>query len=551
MPSPLCRGHFESVPWTHRFFTLCFATFLATMLTGCIKVNDTLTINPDGSGSIVLKGEVAVGTPNSMIRNPNFNQQIPSSPLLNYPPHKDYMVNVLFPSDIFTQQKCEITADENKTSFSVHVTFTDINALLKSPYAEIHSLRISKSERNIECLSRSSLALLQLMKNNALKKSAMESGNMTATEANALLQKDAIHVSFSIVMKEAPLESNGVIAGNQAEWSVNSKEGFDQAMAALNTTRSARWPKEALTITPVNPIRLNLASFQQLEEKEYAFGKAVDEQARIKGIRILPYILQSQLSYAYQSNYFSGSNNTTLMFFLIEDKSLNIQHLNKPVINEARDNVGSDLVMKADQDSNDSYDYPPNKEILPDGRKLYQLSVTLRPPAFHASSLPICRGTIPAVFESTNTVIKCSSILQKDQIKKGSLRYSGREPIGIPLEHPMLRNAAVDISLTASSPESGIIQIEFNNGERQDSISSAQFFSADGSPCPTLAMTTPYENESAKYLLPADVTFPLSLALVIRTDAKSVDIPFTFTNLPLTTPPSSTKTTSAESKENP
>ena len=112
---------------------------IAGLLCGCLQVQDELTLNNDGSGTVRLK--VTSNLPEEWTDMLAMSRGVGGRSGTIYPPVNESEAKRFFPARDFTIKVEEKSAEDGKT-LVVEAAFKDLNALLGSPYAHVHQLAL-------------------------------------------------------------------------------------------------------------------------------------------------------------------------------------------------------------------------------------------------------------------------------------------------------------------------------------------------------------------------------------------------------------------------
>ncbi|MDX1565239.1 MAG: hypothetical protein R3236_07535, partial [Phycisphaeraceae bacterium] len=177
-----------------------------------MKVKDHLTIGPDGSGSVRIET-----TPRVDLDVENLSAALARARDRNhYPPLNRASALKLFPGDAFEVQVSRTEQDGAATTV-VTATFTDVNALLRSPYAEAHDLVLQKDPKTQEITlrARSGLAALGVFEEMAGSEDREQVDPRIIDAAKAMKK---MHQVFMVTVPGQARSDGGDVSGQTVTW---------------------------------------------------------------------------------------------------------------------------------------------------------------------------------------------------------------------------------------------------------------------------------------------------------------------------------------------
>jgi hypothetical protein len=529
----------------------------AALLCGCIEVEDELTLQPDGSGTVRL--QVKANVPDEMGemldlggggylgggRNGGYN----------YPPTSEAEAKKWFPAKDFTL-KAERKGEGGGRTLVIEAAFKDINQLLASPYGRAHQLALK-------------------LDGGALKLRALNGGETVARMANAKAEgemaefmpqgseeltkkKGEMKFKFRVVLPNAVAEASGAKDGKAVTWAVarpdcKDDEEFTTKLAAVLT---ASCPADGVKFVPVTPPRLTLGTFAEIEAGKFAGTTPVpDTNAVLAAAKFVPYSLRVQRAVDLSGEGHEQSQ-AQLNGVVIVPAAFAPAQWGQAKLTEALDAKGKSLVPKEDEDGmsfsrryshmsygegdEDEDEDAPDKAKPADEVKR-DVTLTFLAPDWKVKSLKSVKATVPMQYLAGSEVVKLSNAvpanLVMDMTKQRSFTYSGGDERGA-IEHPRLAELGISAKVQMAMAQGSVttVSLEFSGGKL--ALVDAAVYDADGRAW-TTTFTAPDSSDeddarSVQLMVAGAPKAPFSLALVWGGIGATVQVPVQLENVPLT-----------------
>ena len=469
-----------------RFLLLIFSCFLL-FFTACVKVEDTLTIHQDGSGTI----ELCVAGSGDM----------GSLPETVYPPLRVRDAFALLPIEQF---KTKVAPwPEHDKGMITTATFPDLATLLASPYARAHRLSVQATSQGLLIQGASGMELAQVIA--AMKKKSESEAKDEKTGKLPTESFKSLRWNFKLFGPDRKAESKFNFADN---------EDVDDLAEEAQRQISIKIPKLTAPTTQVEPFLANLA-FDQVQESEVVIPSAtigsIRDQTRLHVRRI-------ESVFQVQKNGWNTSSVNLSGFVVVPEgvvclltpryyprqRSIPDPHLVTPtgvviqglIFPESELEPGRALMPKIWGDG--MWRYPvnvyfsvndPNRANFPtDWRQAKQL-------------------VLPCLVQATATrsTLRFSAIGEKDAWDKNQRLEKTLNPFGFNLR-------------TDKDEKSGLRSISTESQDIGGMLEDLQLYDAKGKSIPLARL------RKGKWLLVEEPKYPLSLALRLR---KPTDNPIT------------------------
>lgn len=511
---------------------------------GCVLVDEHLTINEDGSGTVEITVTSLEGPGASAAMMPGGDRMPPH---LQYPPTNEDAAKRLFPEAAFTSVEIQRQLDEEgRQQLVVTAAFDDVNKFLSTPYARAHSLKLSKDEPGdrLTLAARSGLQVLPARRD-ALN---ADGGALPLPVPTGELEESLgqLEQTFRVTLPGAADADSGEADGATVTWSVSAAEHetFDPVAEALSAVRRASCPADAAAFDPVNPPRLDLSDFDSLEEGHFGLSRsdAINNERIREAARITPLALKVTRSFDLAG---SGSfyNDGGLLFAAVDlPQELAPQRWGELRIASITDDTGADLRAEDNSGGMSSYGItrPLEQELQTraqrEGRAYQLLEINTAVPDPSARRIRRVEATLPLHYFQAGYVIKVPNALAAGDISEQP-RFSFGSNSGDAIDHPKLDELNLSISINGAARNGGMLAIMLSRGEDgAGAISEIQVFDADGNPLPTVTNPMQFgpDTETTRQIaVLGDPESPLSMAMIVQGGADRTELPIELTDLPI------------------
>ncbi len=523
----------------HRLAMAVLLCIAAALLTGC-HVQDHLTINADGSGSVQI--ETRWMGPHEQILTWR-HQGGGEAPHLMYPPKTEQEALALFPGDDFEVQVKTDTADGEPVT-RVTATFQDVNALLKSPYARAHSLTLAidpKDSGRLVLRARTGIEGIGTFESVSDEDLAQSGLSLDADERKQLIEKTGF--VFKVTLPgDAKVNAKAdfiTIDGRTVTWShARSKtDNAAQFSDQLSRVMSASCPATGVTFKPVTPPRLALDAFAELRSAQYGeTGDPVDAASVRKAARFVPLIAKVTRTFNLTGQNRIGENRAMLIGAVVVPMKYKPLRWGKPKFTHVTAAGGANLLQKVDEgrfarrfgvgDFGWGMDEE-SQDKAEDVAKIVQVPMKVPPP--EVTSIASVKGSIAMHFGGALHVLKVKDAIKTvaDQAAGFGVGFSERAP----LNDAALKDLGVTIQVMGAARQRGFTMLMLQMGEDGAVVKDIQVFDKDGKVWPTLYVK---QNTHAQVLVLGQPQPPLSLALLASGGGPRVELPIELTNVPLT-----------------
>jgi hypothetical protein len=531
-------------------FLAAAVVILAVSCPGCLDVKDHLTINPDGSGDIVLE----VPQPGPEFAQLQAYLEEGGHSNIIYPPVGQQQIYRMFPAPDFSyNMKVGKTADGKPTNLA-EVKFKDVSKLLAGPYAKAHSLIIAVQGDQLVLSAKTGLQYI----------GRLDPLPTLPPEANMPISVDDIKAGlaktrceFRVTLPGAVTASGAVVDGRTATWTVDRTKLADAAAAtaAFDAVLSAQCPAAGVTFKPIVPPRLDRAAFKDLKEESLGQADAVDVDKIRAATKFIPIMLRITRSFNLSGDAFNGENAAVFTGAVILPRAFKPQRWGDVKIDEAKDNLGQSLILPAKEGNGSNWRQqqtqnmmemaennanlaaasgPKHKKLAPDPNLTHLLVVPLAPPSPNANELTSLKASLDLIYPGATQIVRLENVVPEAAIRdmnKNQTSLSGN------LDRESVKLKALDLTLNLNRAErmGCMTMLQFST-EGQGAVKDLQVFDAQGVPLVTLfnhvELGGASPNKFEAMVLGA-AQGPLSLALVVEGGGPTVTVPLAVTNVSL------------------
>ncbi len=515
------------------------------LLTGCTRVEDHLTINADGSGTIVIKTIQSEHMPPQLFmqRGMMANQ----APIRIYPPMNSEEAEVLFPGDDFT---IEESADEDGPVQTISISFKNVNDLLASPYADIRALSISadaesgklvvQSRGGLHAIGSIVSALTEEYADQAM--SSMELGKEKIDEIES-----EFSASFTITLPNDVTAEDGEADGNTVVWTVARAdyESRDAFSKDLQRVMVASCSLNNITFKPDSPMRMNLHNFDSLKEGGVGEGDkvSIDTEKVLSQAEVKPLVVMHSRTSNYTGESWGNENAGWVVAYVTLPKEFKPLRWSEFQVDKIVDDQGNDLMQQIDEDRMGygvygiGYDlnqeqgmFGPStpKDTTQAVRYFY---IPFNTPEPTAKNLTTIEGSIKAMYGGQPMLIKLPGVIES--IGDSNDFNMIDDEAGI--DNPSLKQANLNLQVRYISNDGPMVSIMLTAESDETLIKNVQVFDSKGQPFPTYNASG-YgmgDDDDLHLMVVGQPEPPLSLALLVDAASMSVQVPVRFTDLPL------------------
>ena len=510
------------------------AGLLLIFMCGCLKTDDTVTINADGSGKVHI--ETVSSLPPQLDEYLGMMDQSGRMNGTMYPPVSEAEAQKFFPGKDFTVSVKQQHADNGNVTTAIDVEFKDINGLLASPYGAAHQLsaRIEGGSLVVKGVTG-----MEAVARYAEMKDERGMGMAIPNMADLQKKKAEMRAQFRITLPNAISAGNGTNAGKTATWLVERAQSKDAEDFAnkLGTVSEARCSADGLKFSPVVPVRLALQPFAQLATgTTAATGPGIDTNKIAAAAKFVPYGLSITRSLDLSGAGATRENSAQLIGAIVIPTEYAPQKWGEAKLDEVVDAKGNDL-KPANQEEGRNYSMGSRfsgagmdgsdeaTNAVTDQRHVVTLA--FRPPDWKVNEIAKIKGTANLqYFGSSQTVVKLTNAIPAKwivDISKGS--QSSFDSSDKTLSSPALTDLGLSLTAGYCMVQSGFTVVSLNVKGKTATLGNAQIFDADGKPWPTIFSQSQEEGSTVQIVVAGKPQPPLSLALVASGAGATVEVP--------------------------
>jgi hypothetical protein len=520
--------------------SVCAALLL---LCGCFKIKDELTIQPDGSGTVVVETRLPAGDAGAEMM---MAQMESGGGGTLYPPTTEAEAKKFFPGKDFNVTFKQDSAKESEKVSIVTVSFRDLNALLRSPYGKAHALtaKIENGSFVVKAISGTEgVARFAEMKPDG------EMGLMAGSGFLAAQKKtNEMRFEFRLTLPNAVAKANGTTEGKSTSWiaeraKVKDADAFAQE---LGKVMEASCSAASLKFSPTSPPRLALQSFAELSTDNVGTsGPALDTNAIAASAKFVPCMVRVTRSLDLSGEGGYQANGAQLLGVVELPREFEPEKWGEVKLEEAVDAKGNSLKTGEDDGgrlgrswsmnmgSGDDEDEKP----ADDGMARHVVTLDFKPPEWKVKEISRIRGAIMLhYFKGAPQIVKLTNAIPANWIVSGNsaanIDFDGR---GKPMNDPKLRELGLSLRLQMGMVQSGMTMLTFQTEGSKTVVTDAQIFDAQGRPWPTFI-----QNEggadNCQVMVAGKPAAPLSLALLASGGGGSFQVPLVAEHIPLARP---------------
>lgn len=510
---------------------------LLVLLCGCIKTQDELTINADGSGMVHLETTSSVP--------PEFSEGMGTQAgmlgmggSVVYPPLTEAEARKFFPGKDFKITVKQQKSANGEVTTVIEAEFKNINALLASPYGRAHQLSMK--------IANGSLVVQGVTGMEAVARFAElkdDTGfGMAAMPGLADLKekKKDMRAEFRVTLPNAISGANGTHDGKTATWVVERAgcKDADDFARQLGKVVEANCPVDGLTFSPVSPVRMGLLPFNELVIGTAATGTSVDTNKIAAAAKFVPYGLSVTRSLDLSGSGDRQENAAQLIGAVVLPQELAPQKWGDSQLDEVVDakgnslkvddaNAGRGFVMRSgfsDMESGGDEGSATNEV------QEHVVAFGFRPPDWKIHEIARIKGSVGLQYFGGSQVVKLTNAVPAKWIADPSkvMMGGGFDSTEKPLNSAALAGLGLSLSMQMGMAQSGITMLELQLSGKQAALLDAQVFDADGRPWPTFLQQPNFGGGDAtmcQVLVAGKPAAPLSLAFLASGGGLTVQVP--------------------------
>ncbi|MCX6925638.1 MAG: hypothetical protein NT154_20870 [Verrucomicrobia bacterium] len=525
----------------------------ALLLCGCFQVEDDLTLQANGSGTVKLTVHSSI--PEEMMSMVGSASGGGEGSGLEYPPVSKEEALRYFPSKNFVLKVEEKEAAEGKTVV-VEASFKDINALLSSPYGHAHQLVLATNKNG-------ALRLQALSGGAALAQAAQmkPEGEMEMLQVpgmeEAQKKKGEMLFEFRVTLPNTVTAANGARDNKTVTWRVDrAKCATDEEFAnKLSGVLEASCSADGLKFSPIVPPRLGLLPFRELAAGKMAGTSTLpDTNQIIKAARFVPYALQVTRSLDLSGEGGGQASLAQLTGTILIPADLAPQQWGAAKLEEAVDGKGNSLMpneerdlfsrsgyssrfdMRDETEESDDADEAKAKKAA---EKLHTVTLFFKAPEWKVKEIAKVKGVVELEYLGGSEVIKLSNAvpasLVMDMSKRSSMSFDSGSERG-QIADGRLAELGLSLRVQTAMVQSGMTTLSLEMSGGKTALVDAQVFDAEGRPWPT-TLTQPDssggEERSCQVMVAGKPKPPFSLAVAVSGVGASVAVPILVEHVPV------------------
>ncbi len=514
-------------------------------LCGCFQVEDDLTLQPDGSGTVRLT--VRTSVPEEM--QGIFAAQSGGGPVM-YPPINQAEAQQFFPRKDFTLKVDAKPADSGKT-VTIEAAFKDVNALLASPYGRAHQLALK-----VQPDGRLKLLALSGCEGMARAAQIKPEGEMAQIQVPGLEEaqkkKGEMRDQFRVTLPNEISQANGARAGKTVTWTAERAKCKDdeEFTAKLAGVLEASCPAQGVKFSPQTPPRLGLAPFAQLAAGRAGAAVAIPDTNKVAAAaRFIPCALQVTRAVDLAGEGGPRQSQAQLIGLISLPAELAPQRWGEVKLEEVVDAKGNNLAPKDKEESNihrfSSYESSVGSEGDEEdaeetgeaaqpkeksGLKERMVTVEFKAPDWKVKEIARIKGAMELQYLGASEVIKLTNAVPAKLVRSMSANFSAMNFDGNAgqVNDPRLTELGFTVRVPMAMTQSGMTTLSLQTGGAKSSVVELQVFDAEGRPWPTLFAppdASGGEEQTSQVMIPGMPKPPFSLALLVAGVGASVEVP--------------------------
>jgi len=541
-----------------RCCTRALAAVLACGAAGCLQVKEHLTVRADGSGTVRIEVH-SVLTPAATRRTGRWGgyfDRLGDHP--PFPPLNAEQVATLFPGQAFTVKTTEGDGRDGKPTVVADVAFTDVNALIASPYGQAHALELRREGDTLRFAARSGFIYAVLVS---------ESQQFRFQSRKYAKQKGEMGCEFTLTLPNGVAASNGEVAEGSATWRLrraDAKDATDEVCLFTQALR-ATCPAAGVGFEPVSPPRLGLLPFGELREGPVTGMPLPPEPGRVvAAARFEAHALKTVRAF-----YLPGqepdrqgfidpvrrlqSTAAELVGVAIVPQALAPDRWGPGTVEELADNTGADLRLdpqaaRGGYTQHTGWDGTFASELAKgsQGEARHVMRIRLRVPGPKAERIVRLRGSIRLDYFTDYRVVKLAGAIPEEWVQ--GLKKDGRRARGAAhkaIESPKLQELGIELMALRADRRADHSRRGHENTRfwlrlqpTDARVVAIEVFDAHGMAWPRIPWhgSLPSDVDMLHFAVPGPAEPPFSLALLVSTRQVEARMPVALEDLPLVPP---------------
>jgi hypothetical protein len=525
------------------------ATALLCLTTACLRVEEHLTIRPNGSGTLRIEVQSTARSAGlaQQVRELGSLLAVPGRAAI-FPPLSAAHARSLFPDPALSVTATERVDDEGRPGLTVEVAFSDINALLASPYGETHALALTREGDALQFLAHSGFV-----------RAVPVWGSREARGhiPHAMEPAGDVATTFTLTLPSPIASSNGTTAGKSATWRTRCSDATDMAatIRRFGAPFRATCPAAGITFAPASPPRLGLLPFAELRAGPVPPWRVPPDPQRVAAAaRVEPAMLKTVRAFrlpgravdpeeAGRIRHWIPGPSTTLFAAVVVPRDLAPDRWGTARLREAVDDLGADLRPLGRGFGPFSSVKPPWDMVVEQALRQgsatetrHAVHLSLRPPDPKAARVARLSGTVELEYLVDYRVTKLPHAIPPHWVRGHPAAQRENPPPGAtPIASPALDALGIELIALQVSRQVGAPPLGqqktvfwFRTRSRGSEVAAIQVFDARGEPCPRI----PWHNQVTSqahgehFAAPGAPEPPFSLALL--TTGRPVTAPVHF-----------------------
>ncbi len=532
-----------------------YLTAAALFLCGCFQIEDELTVQPDGSGTIKLTVQSDLPEEvTGVLGMSGFGGG--GSPV--YPPSDEAEAKRFFPAKDFTV-KTEQKNEGSKKSLLIEAAFKDVNAMLSSAYGRAHQLSLATNANGT--LKLRTLSGGALLAQAAQFKPEGEAASYYKLQGfeEAQKKKGEMRFVFRVVLPNTISEASGSHENKTVSWVVERAKCKDDDEFAnkLSGVLEASCSSQGLKFSPATPPRLGLVPFQQLSAGKSSAGPTLPDTNKIvQAARFVPYSLQVTRSLDLSGEGSSMPSQARLTGAILVPADLAPQRWGVPKLEEATDGKGNSLMPKENEEGNfssrydgfgmngesddeDQDDSDEKGKPAKSAEKPHMVALNFKAPEWKMKKIGRIKGVVELQYLGGSEIVKLTNAVPASLVmdmSKGAERNFSLDSDRGQIGDSRLAELGLSLKVQMAMVQSGMttLSIEITGGKA--ALMDAQLFDAEGRAWPTTfsqADSGGGEDHSCQLFVAGKPKPPFSLAVAVGGVGASIAVPILVENVPV------------------
>jgi hypothetical protein len=530
---------------------ICIPAIAAALLCGCFQVEDVLTLEADGSGTV--KMTVQTDVPEELAGMVGMSEFGGGTV---YPPTSEAAARQIFPPKDFTLKVDDKVGPGEKHTVTIEAAFKDVNALLASAYGRAHQLALTTNangQLKLQALS-GGATMAQVAR---FKPEGEMADALPATAlADAQKKKGEMRFEFRVTLPNAVSEASAARENKTVTLLVERAKCKDDEEFAgkLSGLVEAACSLQGVKFSPVTPPRLGLVPFNQLVAGKAATGTALPDTNKIaQAAHFIPYSLQVTRSLDLSGEGGSRNSQAQLTGAIVLPLELAPHRWGEPRLEEATDSKGNSLMPKKDadgnfsmrsserfgQDSSGEEDLDESGNAKQTADKPHLIALSFKAPEWKIKKIGKIKAVLDLQYLGGIEVVKLSNAVPASLVtdmSKGSTRSFDFDSERGAIASTRLTELGLSLKIQMAMAQGGMTTIALETSGEKASVTDVQVFDSSGRPWPT-TLVQPFassgEDRSCQVMVAGQPKPPFSLAVAVGGVGASVAVPILLENIPI------------------